>query len=280
MSAGRRIAWRGFTLLEVMIGLSLLGLALTVLIKSVAGNMFNAEQARMMGIVTDLARGQMYEIEEKLLKEGFSDTDQSQRDPKPFDSQGWPNIKYSYKVEAAEMPAFGELQQLAQGHKKPGVGSGSGKGSNEGSGASSSGPLSAFENSALGGMLSMMGGGMLGGGTLSGGAGMGDVLGAQGGALIQSQYAMFQQILKVSVRKVTLTVFYSVMGRSRDITLVAFYSDPQAMDKVLSGLGSVDLGDDVGTGSATKAGAAGVGGAGGRPAPRSGSGPSSGSTRP
>jgi general secretion pathway protein I len=242
---------RGFTLLEVMIGLALLGLALTVLIKSAAGSIFTAEQAHMMGVVTDLARGEMYEIEEKLLKDGFSDTDQSQLDQKAFDEQGWPNIKYSYKVEAVEMPSFDELQAMAQGHAKAGSGAGSGSaGSNQfgsawGSGfGSSTDPLNSFQNSALGGMLNMMGAF----------GGQKDVLGAQGGALIQTQYTMFQQILKVSVRKVTLTVTYQVLGSDRDFKLVAFFTDPQAMDKVLSGLGSRDLGDDSGAGTGSGSG--------------------------
>ena len=42
---------RGFTLIEVMFALALLGLALVVLIKSAAGSVFNAEQAHMMGVV-------------------------------------------------------------------------------------------------------------------------------------------------------------------------------------------------------------------------------------
>lgn len=241
---------RGFTLLEVMIGLALLGLALTVLIKSTANSIFNAEQAHMMGVVTDLARGQMLEIEEVLIKDGFTDTDQSQSDAKPFADQGWPHIKYSYKVEAVEMPSLDELQQLALGHAEAGSGgsgSGSGSGAGSGSQAGSNGSdsLSSFENSALGGMLSMMGGS----------SGKGDILGDQGGALIQSQYAMFQQILKVSVRKVTLLITYQVFGRDRDLTLVAFFTDPQAMDKVLSGLGASELSDDTGAGSGKATGA-------------------------
>jgi general secretion pathway protein I len=244
---------RGFTLLEVMIGLALLGLALTVLIKSAAGSIFNAEQAHMMGIVTDLGRAQMYEIEEQLMKDGFTDTDQSQLDAKTFADQGWPNVKYSYKVEAVEMPSFDELQSMAQGHaaKGSGAGSGSATGSNSqfgsawGSGAGSNGdPLNSFQNSALGGMLNMMGAF----------GGKKDVLGAQGGALIQTQYTMFQQILKVSVRKVTLTLTYQVLGSDRDLKLVAFFTDAQAMDKVLSGLGAIDLGDDSGTGSGAGSG--------------------------
>jgi prepilin-type N-terminal cleavage/methylation domain-containing protein len=71
---------RGFTLLEVMIGLALLGLGLVVLMKSTTGNIKAAKRAQMMGVATDLSRGKMYDIEEKLLKDGFSETDQSEED--------------------------------------------------------------------------------------------------------------------------------------------------------------------------------------------------------
>ncbi len=242
---------RGFTLLEVMIGLALLGLALTVLIKSAAGSIFNAEQAHMLGVATDLARGKMYDIEEKLIKDGFTDTDQSQTDWKGFEDEGWPNIYYKYDVITVEFPSWDQLQAMAQG-QMAGSGSGSNRGSAFGSsafGAGSGDPVNAFQNSALGGMLSMMGG--------SPGSSPSGVTGAQGGSLIQSQYAMFQQILKVTVRKVKLTVKWQVLGRDRDFTVVAFFTDPSAMDKVLSGLGSVDLGDTTqlpGTGSGSSGG--------------------------
>src|SRR5439155_9874979 len=124
-------------LLEVMIGLALMGLALTVLIKSAAGSIFNAEQAHMLGVATDLARGKMYDIEEKLLKDGFTDTDQSQTDWKAFEDEGWPNISYKYEVIQVEMPAWDQLQAMAQG-KAMGSGSAAGKGSAFGSGFGSS----------------------------------------------------------------------------------------------------------------------------------------------
>lgn len=211
----------------------------------------------MLGIATDLGRGQMYEIEEKLLKDGFTDTDQSQTDAKDFADQGWPNVKYSYKVEAVEMPSFDQLTALAQGH-------GSGAGSamvGSGSGFGSGDPLSGFQNSALGGMLNMMGAF----------GGKKDVLGAQGGALIQSQYTLFQQILKVSVRKVTLKVTYQVLGSDRDLTFVAFFTDSSAMDKVLNGMGAMDLGDDSGGTSGS-----GAGSGSGKTTPGRGSGAGSG----
>ena len=264
---------RAFTLLEVMIALALLGFALVVLMRSTANNISSSESAHMMGIATDLARGKMYEIEEVLLHDGFSDTDQSQLDPKPFDDLGWPNIKYSYKVEVVEMPTWDNMQALASGHAAA-MGSGSagsafmpsafGSGSGSGSGvlkpslAGSSSltdiglvqtndPLVNFQNSMLGGMMTMMGG--------FGASGASGATAESAGAasLIQSQYTMFQQILKVSVRKVTLTVTYKTLGNDRDLTLVAFYTDPSAMDQVLSGAGAVDGSGSSGSGTGSSA---------------------------
>lgn len=243
---------KGFTLLEVMVALALLGLGLVVLIKSAANNIRASEESHMMGIATDLARGKMYDIEEQLLKDGFTDTDQSQPDPKPFDTEGWPNIYYSYKIEVVEMPDFDQLTAMAQGRQGSGAFAGSGSnyygsafGSAYGSAFSGSDALGGFQNSALGGMLSMMGGGK---GATSG------VAGGMAGAMIQSQYTMFQQILKVSVRKVTLTVSWKVMGNDSSMRVVCFFTDPAAMDKVISGLGSQEqpeTGSAAGSGSGT-----------------------------
>lgn len=240
---------RGFTLLEVMLGLALLGLALVVLIKSAAGSIFNAEQAHMLGIATDLARGKMYDVEEILLKDGFTDTDQSQTSEQCFDDEGWPSICYSYKVEEPELPSFDQLQQMAMAQA---MGSGSGAGSG-------SAMLGGFENSQLGGIAGMMG--------MFGASGQ-SIDAAQGGALIQQQFQMFQDILKVSVRKVTLTLKWKVLGSDRDLKVVAYFTDPMAMDKVLNGMGASEIQDTSGSGSGSGSG----GGAG------SGSGSSGGGT--
>jgi general secretion pathway protein I len=249
----KRTRQTGFTLIEVMFALALLGLALVVLIKSAAGSVFNAEQAHMLGIATDLGRGEMNEIEETLLKDGFQDTDQNQ-DWKSFDELGWPNIKYSYKIEVAEMPTFDQLTAMANGsggsgaagsgsalHSVYGAGSGFGSGSDFSLSNGTVDPLATFQNSTLGGMMGMMGG-------LSGGS---DIAGAGAGALIQSQYSMFQEILKDSVRKVTLKLKWQVLGSDRDLTFVAFYTDAGAMDRTLNGLGANDT---SGTGSGSGAG--------------------------
>jgi prepilin-type N-terminal cleavage/methylation domain-containing protein len=257
-TTSRRRSAGGFTLLEVMMALALLGLSLTVLIKSAAGSIFNAQQAHMMGIVTDLARAKMYDLEEKLIKDGFSDTEQHEED-QAFEDEGWPSIHYSYKIEAVELPSFDELQKLTQCHQaKAGsgsAGSGSGAGSDE----------SCFENSALGGMLSQFGGfGGAGGGSGGSGAGGADIGAGLGASFIQGQFTMFQQILKVSIRKVSLTVNWQVMGSERDMKVVAFFTDAAAMDKVINGLGSQDLDDQAGgKGGGGKGSGSGGGGGGG-----------------
>jgi len=246
----RAAARRGFTLLEVMFGLALLGLGLTVLIKSAAGDIFNAQQAHMMGIVTDLARGKMYDIEEKLLHDGFSDTEQHE-DDQSFSDEGWPQIHYSYKVELVELPSFDALQAIAAG---------SGSGSARGSAGSDQEAAGGFENSVFGGLMGQFGG--LGGA----GKGSADISSAIGGSFIQSQYTMFQQILKVTIRKVTLTVNYQVMGSDRDLKVVQFLTDAASMDKVLNGMGSQELpaaGAGSGSGRDTGGGGTSGGGTGG-----------------
>jgi prepilin-type N-terminal cleavage/methylation domain-containing protein len=238
---------KGFTLLEVMIGLALLGFALTVLIKSAAGNIFNARQAQMMGVATDLARAKMYDIEETLIKDGFTETGLSDAndactDFKPFTDEGWPDVYWCAKIEQVELPSWDKLQAMAGG-----TGSGSGA---SGSGAlSDTGSGGGFQDSALGGMLSMMGGGFAGGGS-----GSLDADSKAGASFIQGQYGMVQEILKVSIRKVTLTLKWQVVGSDRDMRVVAYFTDAAAMDKVLSGLGSQELPDDNGAGSGSGSG--------------------------
>lgn len=228
---------RGFTLLEVMIGLALLGLALTVLIKSAAGSIFNARQAQMTGVVTDLARGKMYDLEEQLLKDGFSETgladaEDACTDFESFEDEGWPSVRWCAKIEQVELPSFDQLQAMSQA-SAPGAGSGSALPA----GVDGELPAGGFQDSALGGMLSMLGGGF-------GGGDSGANIDAQVGAsFIQGQYTMVQEVLKVSIRKVSLYLEWDVMGSKREMQVVGFFTDAAAMDKVLQGLGSQDLDD-------------------------------------
>jgi general secretion pathway protein I len=220
---------RGFTLVEVMLALAVLGLGLTMLIKSLASNVANAGEAQMMGVVAELARGRMYDVEELLRKDGFQETDQSSNGD--FSEEGWPGVTWESKVEIPEIPTLAALQAMQQGQDGAGAGSGAGSGA----GGSASDPMSAFESTGLGGMLSMFGGGMdmfgSGGGAESGGE-------QAGASFIQQYFDLVQQVFKVSIRKVTLTVHYQVGADKRDFALTAYFTDDSAMEKVIGAFGT------------------------------------------
>jgi general secretion pathway protein I len=247
--ANRSKTTHGFTLVEVMIALALLGMTLIVVMKSTANNLLHAQEAHMTGVVTDLARGKMYDTEERLLKDGFSESEQSADGD--FSSEGWATVKWVAKVEQVELPPFAQLQQLAKGQSQKILQE---RAKAFGSGAVPSGlPLSkasddkcseggdtptSFQDSALGGLLGIAGGGADGG--VDGAA-------AGGGSFIQSQFQLFQQLLKASIRKVTLTVSWQVLGEDRDMKVVAYFTDAGGLTKVMGLLGAGPPPDDKAT---------------------------------
>ena len=255
---------RGFTLVEVMIALALLGLTLVVISKTTANNLLHAQEAHMTGVVTDLARGKMYDTEERLLKDGFSDSDQGANGD--FSDEGWPEVKWVAKVEQVELPPLQQLQQMAKGQmqktmadRAKAMGSAAGVTPLPSAPANSEDKCSEgdtptnFQDSALGGMMGMMGV------DVNGGV---DGASAGGASFISSQFQLFQQLLKVSIRKVTLTVSWKVLNEDRDMAVVAYFTDAGGLTKVLGNIGaSAPAGDDAGGGGLPGAGTRGGGGA-------------------
>jgi prepilin-type N-terminal cleavage/methylation domain-containing protein len=238
----------GFTLVEVMIALSLLGLALVVVMKSSASNIFYSQDAHMIGVTTELARGKMYDLEETLAKEGFSDSNQDKNGD--FADEGWPAIKWEAKVEEVQLPGFEQLQALTKGQAGKLQGQRADALKAAAGGATAPGPSSqplslagktddkcsdgadpnaSFQDSALGGLLGTFGGGD---------DGSVDAASAKGGGFIQSQFKLFQDLLKASIRKVTLTLKWEVMGRERDMKVVAYFTDPGGLTKVMGAIGA------------------------------------------
>lgn len=222
MSRVRRVFRRGgFTLVEVMIALAILGLGLVVLVKGVASNVSSAASSFYMGIATDLARGKMYDLEEQLLQDGFQDA--AQDEDGDFSEEGWARIKWKAVIEPVELPSYEKLQAISQG-------SGEGGGSGSGSGSDGQAASDKFQSSALGGMMGMLGGG--------GGGGEGETAQeAASGGFIQSQYTMIQQVLKASIRKITLTVSWSTGIHDEEIEVILYVTDPAGMQKTLGNLG-------------------------------------------
>ena len=205
----------------------------------------------MLGIATDLSRAKMYEIEETLLKDGFQDTD-SVKDDRVVHRRG---------LARAPLLVQDRARRAAEPRRAPGAGEGPEQTADDRARAAPArAARSARASAARSARASVR---------ISAPArarATAQRVSEQrarrharhdrrrvrrrrramprrrrAARFIQSQYAMFQAVLKVSIRKVTLTVTWKVLGRDRDLTTVAFFTDPSAMDKVLMGLGSVDL---------------------------------------
>ena len=64
---------RGFSLLEVMVAIAILGISLTVILSAQGGLAASNRSAEAMGVASNLARCKMTEVEEKLLKFGYQE---------------------------------------------------------------------------------------------------------------------------------------------------------------------------------------------------------------
>jgi prepilin-type N-terminal cleavage/methylation domain-containing protein len=92
----------GFTLLEVMAAVAILGLTLVVLLSIVTNNVRATAHSRMITSATFLARGKMVSIEDKVIEKGFQDLDEE--DEGTFEEQGFPEYRWTSDVEKIELP--------------------------------------------------------------------------------------------------------------------------------------------------------------------------------
>ena len=222
MRSRRLLARAGFTLVEVMIALAILGLALTMLVRSIAGNIGSAQHAMYMGVVSDLARGKMYDIEEYLAQEGLKDTEE--QEDGDFSDEGWPGITWEYRIIPVELPPFEKLLGMQQAE---GDGSGTGTGEDtDGDGEPDPQALRRFQDSALNGVLSMFGAGIEAGDEGLGGANLG---------MVQMVYPMIADVMKKSIRKIVLTVRYDTGFEEESVDFVMFIADTPAMCKAIPG---------------------------------------------
>lgn len=196
----RRQRQRGFTLLEVMIALAILAGGTVVLLQAAADNIRTANRAHKMGVATDLARAKMYDLEEELLQDGFSEMEKTEDGD--FSDEGWPEYKWEVAIEKIELPGLAAAQQAATGDGTDG---------------------SESESAGIGGLPGM--GGM--GGT--------DPQSAMGAGLISSQYEMISSVLELAIRKITLKVTWQVRGVEESMTVVMYVTNPSAVKTAIQG---------------------------------------------
>jgi len=105
---------RGFTLLEVMVALAILAMTLVVLLEIVTNNVRATNHAKMTTTATFLARSKMIEVEDIILDNGFSDSDESESGT--FKDQGSPGFRWDYQIERIELPT--DMAQKTQDQAK------------------------------------------------------------------------------------------------------------------------------------------------------------------
>jgi general secretion pathway protein I len=101
---------RGFTLLEVMVAVAILGLGLTAILSAQAGSFAAAAHARHVSEATGLVRCKMMEVEADSLQNGFQADDVSDEGA-CCDGDESPKMHCSWRVEAPVMPTP-ELGQM------------------------------------------------------------------------------------------------------------------------------------------------------------------------
>lgn len=97
----RRRARRGFTLLEVMVSLSILALAMVAVAGTNANSFEASNYARHVTVATMLARSKMLDVELELQDEGFSENEQE--DDGDFSEEGFAKMKWRTTVRPIEV---------------------------------------------------------------------------------------------------------------------------------------------------------------------------------
>jgi general secretion pathway protein I len=100
----------GFSLLEVMVALAILGMALVVLVGITTDNVRATHHAKMVSVATFLARAKMADLEDQILDEGFVDNDQDEEGD--FAAEGQPDFSWKTLIEKVELPT--DLAQQAE----------------------------------------------------------------------------------------------------------------------------------------------------------------------
>lgn len=231
----------GFTLLEVLVAIAILGIGLTMILSSQVGLFNGAARAQHLTVASNLVRCKMSEVELDLLKRGFSLTDEKDEGD-CCGEEGEPGYDCAWKVETVELPnpdtsldggtsegdggMFGSLEALTA-LTSPSANK-----------AGSPPSLQDIQQNI---------------GTASAAAGIGPLV-------MGMVYPSLKPMLEASIRKITVSVYWREGINKRDLTVTQFVTDPQkaAIDPNTglpvsllgdAGLGALMGGSGLGTGT-------------------------------
>jgi general secretion pathway protein I len=277
---------RGFTLLEVMVAVTILGLGLTLILSSQAGLFASTKRVQDDTIAANLLRCKMGEVEVELETKGFQLLDQHDSG-ECCEDEDTPGFSCDWRIETIELPLptdvlnpegdeEGEEGEDGENGKNE-SGSGGGKavsrpsgnadstteddadppskpsavGSELGAPASPLGPLAIMAGLKGSDKLIPAGSGPEGLATALGDSSKGGPQGMVSMAM-NLVYPTLKPMLEASIRKVTVSVKWQDGEKARDLTAVQYVTNP--MEGSLSPTAALGLDDPSlipGSGSGT-----------------------------
>jgi len=201
-------ASRGFTLLEVMVALTILAMSLIWILKGQTDSITRNIEARLQLQGIHLANYKILETEQLLRKEGFGTFEGEMCGDFASDQlEGTELFTYCVYIEKIEMPDMSMLTQQLAG----------GLGLDDGSGdAPADSTIPPFMQDLLSQMIP---------------GGDSDVMsGLTGmmGSFLTTALSTIQNVMEQAVRRVRVVVAWRVGKKERSYELIAFFTDPAA----------------------------------------------------
>jgi general secretion pathway protein I len=230
---------RGFTLLEVLVAISILGLGLTVILSSQTGMFASAKHSENLTHALFLARCKMTETELELMTDGYPLLDQNDSGKCCEDDDS----EYScvWKVEQIELPQPGSFVPEDAGMLEDGGVPGTVDAAALGTDLSALGAVNSLQNPS----------GLDGQDPLNSLASLGSEEGAAGiGAMVMTLvYPDLKPMLEASIRKITVTVQWKEGNNDKEFSVTQYVTDPQEGGLLDTSPEDVDAG--AATGAAT-----------------------------
>ena len=264
----RRLRFRGFSLLEVLMAVALFGAVVTTILSAQAGLIASNRAAANMSQAIEIGRCRMSELEEKQLKLGFPEIEEKDSSQVCCDEKQVGDFACAWQVERVLLPQPQTLGGDAGLSSVLGGGLGLEAGLaplTSGIGTSLAGPMGSVLSNPLGGAQLDMDGGLQNmGQTLQqsfGGAG-----GAQGllAMVFSLVYPSLKPLLETAIRRITVTINWKEGPNKREFTLVQYVTNPSRAS-LLSGILDAGVGGEGGSLPANVGGQPTPGGAVGAP---------------
>ncbi len=206
---------RGFTLLEVLVAVAILGLGLTVVLSAQTGVFWSYSRSRHLSQAPGQLRCKMAEIEVELLKMGYPILEETDDGP-CCDDEFTEGYTCEWKIQKVVLPELPLSDPF---------------GATGGDGGLSDSP--AMQGA---GALTALAGLQQGGAAASGGGGVGDIADMMGsGASVGGiapmvmglVYPDLKPMLEASIRKITVSVKWQEGSFERDLTATQYVTSPQ-----------------------------------------------------